>query len=262
MRSTTLPIALVFALACGCGDDGGLSADSGVGADGATLADAGVDAAPVDAMDGSDGGNSVPLAGFGDITGTCGVINAPEIASMMPLVFRNEIEFPREWLEAADLGLLSAGGQEVITDGNAGGSSVYSEAFSFEMLYRCELATLLKTETEVLYDTMSKKTDLLVEIDTEKLGVSVTRAVKFPFGSDFLLADAVGLLDGKLSDILLSSASVAAADAWQKQVLHVIAYNPQHADVLEQALPMISAMNRADTIVWITVSSGADMFLY
>jgi hypothetical protein len=115
-----------------------------------------------------------------DITG-CGVIADPELDGMT-LRFAGELTFARRYDDPADRGALTAGGLEMILDGNAGGSSVYSEVFAFEWLARCELATLIKTETEIVYtDPMSKKADILVELDGRKVGVSVTRAVTFPF---------------------------------------------------------------------------------
>ncbi len=42
---------------------------------------------------------------------------------------------------------------------------------------------LFKGETEIVYDTNSKKTDLLVEIDGDKVGVGVVRAESYPKGS-------------------------------------------------------------------------------
>jgi hypothetical protein len=155
------------------------------------------------------------------------------------------------------------GGKKVYDDGNLGGSSIFSEVFSYEVLYRCELATLLKTETEIAYtDTGGKKTDLLVEIDGYKLGVSVTRAFAYPPGTTYTVAMAQSLLDKKLSDIVLSTQNVAAADAWKKQILHILAYDKQHRDALAQAYPTIPASTRADTIVMVTVTDGDDAFMY
>jgi hypothetical protein len=150
----------------------------------------------------------------------------------------------------------------VLTDGNAGGSSLESEIFAYEVLARCEGASLLKTETEVVYDTAGKITDLLVDIDGLKIGVSVTRAVAFPFESAYTVEQAETLLTGKLADILESSANVSAADAWTKQILHVIAYAEGHAASLETALANIDDAIVADTIVYVTITDGDDAFIY
>ena len=44
-------------------------------------------------------------------------------------------------------------------DGNAGGSSLLSEVFAYEVLHRCEGATLLKTETDAIPRTPSAARD-------------------------------------------------------------------------------------------------------
>ena len=127
-------------------------------------------------------------------------------------------------VEECDLSapFLSAGGQEIFDDGNAGGSSIYSEMFAFEMLFQCESAQLLKTETEILYDTSGPLTDMLVSFGGTKIGVSVTRAIKFPFDQPLSVAEATTRLEDKLADINTSSMNVNAADAWEKQILYVV----------------------------------------
>ncbi len=127
---------------------------------------------------GAGGGVTVPLAGFGDISGACGVLGAMDIQSSSPLVVRDAIDFGMTMFDPTK---LSPGGQTIYNKGNLGGSSLESEIISYEVLYRCELAALLKTEGEVLYQSsMGKKTDLLVSMDSLKVGVSVTRAYGFP----------------------------------------------------------------------------------
>ncbi|MEZ4462188.1 MAG: hypothetical protein R3E66_21195 [bacterium] len=118
--------------------------------------------------------------GFGVITGQCGEIDMTELLSSQPFLFVNTIDFQMDPYDDADLPRLTPGGQEIIADGNAGGSSIMSEVFAYEVLERCDMAALLKTETEIVYQTQGKITDLLVQLDGLKVGVSVTRAVSFP----------------------------------------------------------------------------------
>ena len=66
----------------------------------------------------------------------------------------------------------------------------------------------------------------------------------------------------KLADVLESSANVAPADAWQKQILSVIAWAPGHADAIAAAWADVDAAVRADTIVVVTVTDGDDAPLY
>lgn len=238
--------------ASGAGGSGGSSAAAGAAGSGGNAGAAGAA--------GAAGSPSVPLPGFGSIQGDCGPIDSTEILSPAPFVFQSNLDFASM---AFDYNALSPGGKQVHDDGNLGGSSLYSEIFSYEVLYRCEFAGLLKTEGKILYQPWAtKKTDLLVQIDGYKIGVSVTRAFAFPAGSTYSVAQAQGLLDGKLADIMASTQGVQPADAWHKQILHVLAYNEQHRDALKQAYPNVPVATKADTIVMVTVTDGSDGFIY
>lgn len=249
MRATFL--AMLLLAACGGGDDEGTTPDARAGAvDASATADgppSSVDAPPA-------------VAGFGMITG-CPALTA-ELTAATPSSFTSHIAFTREFIEADDTDELTPGGQEIVADGNAGGSSLESEIFAYELFARCGGATLLKTETEITYDGPGKITDLLVEQDGVKLGVSVTRAVGFPFDDPYTEAQARELLERKLDDILESTGHVAAADRWTKQALAVLAYAPGHADALAAAYTSLPAETRADTILWVTVTDGSDAFIY
>src|SRR5688572_27922393 len=169
-----LPMALTLALAACGGDDPAGTPDAATVPDPDAAeppADAAVDAA-VDAGPAPDADDGLPLPGFGAITGMCGVLGEPELTGVNPLWFDGDIAFAEPYDDPEDRDQLTPGGLEIILDGNAGGSSLFSEVFAFEILHRCELATLLKTETEILYDVEGKKADLLVEIDGHKIGVS------------------------------------------------------------------------------------------
>lgn len=219
------------------------------------------DTADDTAADGS-GAATLPLTGFGTITGSCGVIDA-QLLSPDPSIIVNAIDFGSDpWDNPADLGLLTSGGQEMVADGNAGGSSLESEIFSLEVLIRCEGATLVKTETEVVYDVSGSITDILVEIDGMKVGVSVTRAVGFPRDAAYTEATASALLTRKLEGIQESTANVSAGDRWVKQILHVIAYADQHVVAMEAAFEALEPSVKADTILWVTRSDGDDEFIY
>lgn len=240
----------------GSGGSGGADATSSSSSAGG----AATSSASSSSAGGAGGGVTVPLAGFGDISGACGVLGAMDIQSSSPLVVRDTIDFGMTMFDPTK---LSPGGQTIYDKGNLGGSSLESEIISYEVLYRCELAALLKTEAEVLYQSsMGKKTDLLVSMDSLKVGVSVTRAYGFPPEAPYTVTQAYDLLLKKLSDIQLSTANVAPADAWEKQILHVIAYTSAHADAMEQAYAMVDPAVRADTILLLTVTEGSDEFIY
>lgn len=197
---------------------------------------------------------------YGALSGTCGEVNDDDVLSDDPQYLANAIDFSAR--APFDVAYLTAGGLEIWNDGNLGGSSIHSEIFAYEVLSRCDGALLLKTEGEIVYQTPGKKTDLLVEIDGQRVGVSVVRAMSFPKGAPYPVAQAYDLLEGKLSDILESSVNVDPADAWPKQILSVIAQTPDHADALEAAWASIPAPVASDTIVFVTVTEGDDDFIY
>lgn len=164
---------------------------------------------------------------------------------------------------APDRATLSDGGRTLLDAGTLGGSSIQSEILAFEVLHRCEDATLELTEGEVPYiDAGGKKTDMVVTLDGARLGVSVARAVGFPPEDPYPESRARDLLDDKLSDILLSSANVEPGAAWAKQVLVVPAWAPEHLDSLEAAWDTLPADTRADTVVLVVVTNGTDRFIY
>lgn len=250
----TLASALVWT--AGCSEPG--KADPDAGGD---PPDATVEPADAAAPPGADAGVPVPLAGFGTISGECGVLDV-ELTDPSPYFFVTHLDFGADPYDAADLSKLTPGGQTVATDPNAGGSSQFSETFAFEVLGRCELATLLKTEMQVHYTVTGKMTDFEVEMDGTKIGVSVVRAMSYPLDGAYTTAQATTILNKKLQGILDSTANVAPEDKWQKQVLSVIAYSQMHADAVRAAWDQMSATLRADTILFVTVTDGDDTFIY
>jgi len=241
-------LALVLLIGCGSHETN----PPGGSIDAPISIDAAVDTPP----------QGVPLMGFGDLAGMCGVLNDPELTGATPMYFSDSITFSRRYNDPADRPLLTTGGQTLAATPNAGGSSSLSEVFAFEELARCELAGLLKTETQITYSTTGKITDMLVEIDGKKIGVSVTRAVQFPFGTPYTLTNATTLIQRKLEDIQASSANVAPADKWVKQILAVLAYDDQHANTVMQAWLGLDATVRADTVLVVTTTHGDDAFIY
>ena len=78
----------------------------------------------------------------------------------------------------------------------------------------------------------------------------------------YTVEQAQDLLEDKLADVLLSTENGADADAWERQILHIIAYESGHADSVEAAWSDVDDAVRADTVVVVTVSDGEDAFLY
>lgn len=203
-----------------------------------------------------------PLAGFGALTGDCRVLDS-ELTSVTPHLFEGNIDFAMDAYDTADLMKLTPGGQYIAQTPNAGGNSVLSEVFSFEVLARCEDAKLLKTETEITYENpRGKITDILVEIDGLKIGVSVVRAIAFPFNDPYPITEAERILRSKLEGIALSSQNVTPQDRWVKQILSVIAYTPMHAQQIRQAWMALEPELRGDTVLYVTATEGDDRPIY
>lgn len=252
----------------GAVEDAGAELDAGVedaGSFDAGVVDAGVDdAGSFDAggADASvlDAGPMVPLPGLGAVSGACGPLSLMDLTSPSPATFDTRLDFG---MNPFDAGLLSDGGYRLFTTPNAGGSSVASETFAYEVLHRCELAELFATETQVTYTpTTSKKTDLVVTLEGQVVGVSVARAFKFPPGSPLLVSDARSLLTGKFSDIQVSSRNVDPPWRWRKQILHVLAYDDVARQAVLDAAAQIDAGVRGDTILYLTTTDGNDAFIY
>ena len=265
MRTLTYVLAVLFA-ACSSSSQPPLADASGLdaGSDLLTTSDTRRDSqTPLDLSHDlwTDVARDVGLGPFGVITGSCGELD-DELTSVEPTYLRNVFDFQADGFDPEDSERLTLGAQEVLRDGNAGGSSLISETFAFEVLARCDMATLLKTEEEVVYDRVGKKTDLIVSFDALKIGVSVTRAVSFPRDQPYTSQQAEALITDKLSDILSSTANVSAEDAWNKQILHVMTDTRAGADTIESIIPSIDPTIRADSIVIVTVTEGTDDAIY
>ena len=261
--------------------------DAAQTADGAVPVDGGVDAgvmeedafvasdvrAAEDAFIGSDAGSDAPSSAdawsaptvFATM-GSCGVLDT-ELTDMDPHWIQNSATFPDGWNLTRAME-LSTGAQQILSEGTAGGSSGYSEAFAFEMLARCEGASLVASETMIRYSVPmpGSITDILVEIDGMKVGVSVSRAVTVTGmctrGDTYALSEATRILENKLNGIRESSMLVVPEDRWVKQILFVYADTEAHASVLRAAWDALDAEVRADTVLYVSVSEAMDAFIY
>ncbi len=201
--------------------------------------------------------SALPALGLGALSGDCGVLD-DEWGSTDPFTLRNAVALTG-WDEA----LLSDEGRTVWEAGNLGGSSLESEVLAFEVLRFCEGADLVKTESEIVYDDDGgKKTDLLVTIDGVEVGVSVTRAFHYPPGEPYTSAEALALLEGKLEDVTASAENAADGDDWDRSMLHVVAYDGQHADEIDTAWAGIGGAVKDGHGLIVTVTDGDDAAIY
>ncbi len=263
MNTRTILLALAALLVTACSDDD-VTPDQGVTADLALDTTPKPDAGKADKSASIDSNVDAfkPLAGVGKISGHCGVLDDMEWKASKPFFFINTLDLGAGY--KFDETKLSAGGQQIFKDGNLGGSSVHSEIFAHEVLHRCELAKLLKSESKITYkDKGGKKTDILLQIDARKVGVSVTRAYHYPPTNPYTEAEAKKLLEKKLGDLPKSKANAATADAWTRSVLHVLAYNKQYAMMVQAAWKKMGpAVVKGDAILFVTITDGKDDVIY
>jgi hypothetical protein len=120
---------------------------------------------------------------------------------------------------------LSNEALKILYTKNAGGSSSYSEALSFEILSFLHNMTLYKTEMELVYRPGSKITDFSIKIkhNNKNIGVSVTRGMKYKKRDDIVFTNdnAMALLNKKLYGILVSNKNIIS-QKWDKQILHIL----------------------------------------
>jgi len=150
----------------------------------------------------------------------------------------------------------------MMTEPNAGGSSILSEVLSFEMLNYCFGASLVATEMELEYNWGSKITDYSCKINGHIYGVSVTRMIDFDdldkkHKATFTDETVVTLLNKKLQGILSSTAGVYDQYKWEKQILHVWATSHFVKQAFEELYELADPFLKANTVVLISVTENA-----
>jgi hypothetical protein len=161
----------------------------------------------------------------------------------------------------------------MFTTQNAGGTSLWSESLSFDVLMSslgAKNVKLLATEMEISYDLDSKITDysidmsFLPKISSHCVGVSVTRLINFcalttrNYIAPFYPSEVYRLLTKKLEGIIYSSASVSMRNKWEKQILHVFCNTKSACKCLFEQYFMIPQELRSNTFVLVTVTNGCD----
>ncbi len=212
---------------------------------------------------------SVPLPGLGTISGACGALQRQLLPAAGPGYARTAFDLGQPGWDAED---LTDDGETVATTENLGGNSLLSEGIAMEVLARCEGAQLIATEAGITYTGQGPRTDILVQVGSTRLGVSVVRAFQFPAGSQLSAARAREIVEDKLTDMTAADGLVAPGSAWARHALHVVAWNAQHADAIAGALDLLlSDALDADTdtpdlfsdhVVLVTVTDGSDGAIY
>jgi len=148
---------------------------------------------------------------------------------------------------------LSEDAMRLLNTPNAGGSSALSEAISLEIMIRYFGAKLYQTEMEIEYVEGSKKTDYSIDVFGQKVGVSVTRAMKFPRTAVYTTFDAQKLLVKKLIGVMESSENVVS-DCWNVQILHILCQTKQIAEIVVKEYQKLPQCLKKNTIVVLTIT--------
>ncbi|KAI8097652.1 uncharacterized protein BX664DRAFT_326928 [Halteromyces radiatus] len=157
---------------------------------------------------------------------------------------------------------LYPGALRILNTPNAGGSSIWSETLSAELLYRLIGATVLLTEMELVYCRRgSPITDYACQVVSDgkiiTLGVSVTRAMAYrrPFNK----TDALSLLTKKLKGINVSSSTVVNC-SFDRQILHVWCQSGRDAAIVKRTWSKLPSLLRSNTLVLVSTINSSHLF--
>ena len=203
-------------------------------------------------------------------TGALGRIdcNAPTTSSRQDAIVRR-IGFDTP-VSVDDLDRLSTGARTLFSEAQLA-DEVYGHALSFDVLSRCQKASLLKTPSMIRYrDDTDDATDYLARIQGRAAAVKVVRAPRRLSKQDLgALAQRVNLdatapeaLDRMLGDLQTGRQQAWPIDRWNRQVLFVLTDSNSYATSLTEAWEELPSRARNRTVLWVAVTEGHDDFLY
>jgi len=118
---------------------------------------------------------------------------------------------------------------------NAGGKSDVSEMFSIDYMIRSHGAHSIIFETEVQYWITYKMVDFICTIDTQRVGVSVARAMAYPTPDKFTSAMASRLLYKKLYGLIVARNAVSEHQSFYRSILHIWCQSTRIAELMQTA---------------------------
>jgi len=158
---------------------------------------------------------------------------------------------------------LSPGAKRILDTPNAGGSSAWSEAISFECLHSMFKAELLLTETEIEYDALSSIMDFSVTIANKSIGVSVTRILNFrdlsrKYKGIFSFQGVRDILTKKLFGATVATSGVMDHQKWQKQCLHIFTTSQLVTDAVKEEYNAMDSCFKKNNYVIVTHFKNAE----
>lgn len=122
-----------------------------------------------------------------------------------------------------------------LTIPNAGGSSEISEALSMQYMHDRFGANEFIPEKEVDYWIEYKMCDYIMVVNGVNVGVSVTRAVSYPFTNEFSYVQAASLLNKKLNGLIIARNAVNERHQFFMSILHIWCHTALAAQNLRKA---------------------------
>jgi hypothetical protein len=148
---------------------------------------------------------------------------------------------------------------------NAGGNSKFSEALSIQYFISMFDASDIFLEMEVEYWIDYKMVDFICSIKNQRIGVSVTRAMKYPNPDEFTFEDGLLLLRKKLYGLIVARNGVTKDQRFYKSVLHIWCQTFSIANILYEVFKSLDINDfqlkvKTNIILLLTVSS--DLHIY
>lgn len=122
-----------------------------------------------------------------------------------------------------------------ITIDNAGGQSDISEMYSIDYFTQMYGASNTILEKEVAYWIDYKMVDFICTIDSNRVGVSVARAMGYPTSDKFTPEMASKLLYKKLYGLIVARNAVVKSQSFFKSILHIWCQDANVANLLREA---------------------------
>lgn len=154
---------------------------------------------------------------------------------------------------------------QLLSQPNAGGSSIYSEALSIELLSRLLGVHLYKTEKELIYNFPNvfnnggsgPMMDYACHYKSLILGVSVTRAMSFH--REYTKKDATLLIEKKLNNMMTSSQNIQNIK-FDRHILHIWTESTKNASIVKKVV-VKNKKKYKDTVVLVsTINNNHNLF--
>ena len=147
---------------------------------------------------------------------------------------------------------------------NAGGASEISEALSMQYMNYLFGVTEFIPEREVDYWIEYKMCDYLMQLKDFNVGVSVTRAVLYPFQTEFTYDHAVALLKRKLYGLIIARNTVNLRHQFFKSILHIWCYSELTAINLRKAYQDLvnDDANKTYATIYVICSICSNQYIY